>query len=94
VAWGFAGAFALLFVLSIATLRFAMAPGSSTYDLVAQTTRHGDLHEISGWLASVGDSAMRLQANSDGLTQEIASDSDPGVLDKALSEVARNMGMK
>jgi hypothetical protein len=88
LAWGFMGVAVTALVFSLGgRLEKDNTPASEDY--LVQTARK-DPAAVSNWLASIGETRARRVAAADiDLSNE-----DPEVVEKALQDVARQMGMK
>lgn len=100
LSWSISGALTLVLV----TTAFMLQRGGSLVDsegvnaegdILAQTASRGGEKVTGDWLASVGDSGIRAKTSRSlsGLAAELESNQDKAAVDRALTQVAKQMGM-
>jgi hypothetical protein len=92
--WSMAGTFAIALIV-LGTFnqgQLNRSPGEPEDNLIAATVERGGEKLVSRWIASMGDSAQIIA--SQGNLESLGRGQDPKVMDRALNEVAKSMGMK
>jgi len=96
--WSLTGLMAIFLLVFLTIPESLKAPNESSgeTDLLAQTAEKGGEVVVKRWLASMGDSAVRVAAagNIDSLANDLGSSGDQRLVNKALDDVAKSMGMK